>query len=842
MTLWRGMFGFLAALLLIFTPMAARAAPPAPPGTEKVTIDALLQAENLGSVWFSPDGRRLMFARGTPAADLHERGQSDITINGDRLMLAELAGGAPVQIGNYAPLHNDPWRPDGSGALMMWVKNGAYGLTYWDRASGRTLELPGRIDWSFATLAWAGDRLIYETLADDDIQFGAWPQVSAYAAAKWRAAWTGDQPVVSVYSTDPLFAPTAPSPRRLMLADLKTGQSKLISEGEYGGRSLKVSPDGRYLAAVRLTTQLADSLSWLGRRGELQIFELKGDGAVLMHTLSNLDFADSGFAWSPDGRRLLIGAKALDAPRASGRVYEVDAISGAARQLGGEGLRFVSTGTFVGSGFLPLGWIGDTPVAIASRADASARATAGANAGLDYGENNGLRFDLYDLSQASPRALTSFSKASVRNFAQITARGEALVVSDGALWRIAAAAPPVRLTPPGFDRVLDFAVDRQLDTPPPASAYYRDGAHERISLLVSSKGGESQYRVLDLRTGKAEAIGPAEHVMAATGDRTSFVIEARDGWATSYALKTPKGERSLVTVNTALNRYAIAKPMAFDFDYKGQKLRGWVLPPPGPKPDHPLPAIVDVYGGEVLGDAPPFAALPDPLGPQFNGQLIAAQGYAVIYPSTPLQAGADTDVMRTLADECIAAVDALAAKGLVDPKRVGIKGQSFGGFSTAAVLSEASDRFRAGVASSGIYDWTAIYGVPAMEDLLSFDTGGAAGEIKMIEDGQIRLGKPPWIAIEAYRRNSPVYRVEHINSPLLLISGDLDGGGTGLPGALRMFDALRRAGKDAALVRYWGEGHVLTSAADIRDQVRRMLSWFDAYVKNPAPEAAKPGG
>jgi dipeptidyl aminopeptidase/acylaminoacyl peptidase len=80
--------------------------------------------------------------------------------------------------------------------------------------------------------------------------------------------------------------------------------------------------------------------------------------------------------------------------------------------------------------------------------------------------------------------------------------------------------------------------------------------------------------------------------------------------------------------------------------------------------------------------------------------------------------------------------------------------------------------------------------------------------------------------------------VEHINAPLLLISGDFDGGLTGLTGASRLFNALRRAGKDAALVRYWGEGHALSSAWAIRDEVRRMLIWFDAYVKGDGPVKA----
>src|SRR3569833_356498 len=101
----------------------------------------------------------------------------------------------------------------------------------------------------------------------------------------------------------------------------------------------------------------------------------------------------------------------------------------------------------------------------------------------------------------------------------------------------------------------------------------------------------------------------------------------------------------------------------------------------------------------------------------------------------------------------------------------------------------------------------------------------------MVEDGQIELGQPFWKAPDAYRYNSPIFAVENIDAPLLLLHGDLDMGITGLPGAERMYNALLRAGKTTTLVRYWGQGHVAQSAPAIRDQWSRIETWFDHYLR-----------
>ena len=118
-----------------------------------------------------------------------------------------------------------------------------------------------------------------------------------------------------------------------------------------------------------------------------------------------------------------------------------------------------------------------------------------------------------------------------------------------------------------------------------------------------------------------------------------------------------------------------------------------------------------------------------------------------------------------------------------------------------------------------------------MADILSADGNIVDGEMKLVEAGQIRLGKPVWQAQEAYMHNSPAFHVEDINAPLLLLHGDFDTGVTGIIGAERMYNLMLRAGKKPALVRYWGEGHVAQSASAMRDQWQRVTAWFGHYLE-----------
>jgi dipeptidyl aminopeptidase/acylaminoacyl peptidase len=156
------------------------------------------------------------------------------------------------------------------------------------------------------------------------------------------------------------------------------------------------------------------------------------------------------------------------------------------------------------------------------------------------------------------------------------------------------------------------------------------------------------------------------------------------------------------------------------------------------------------------------------------------------------------------------------------------------------VLAKRSDRFRAGIAMAGIYDWISGYGAVSVDAMLS-DSGDIYNpEIKMTENGQIQLQRPFWEAVDAYRRNSPIFDIQDIRSPLLFLHGDLDMASTGLPGAMRMYNAMVRAGKTTALVHYWGQGHVAQSASAIRDQWSRVTTWFGHYLKDEMHAKASP--
>jgi dipeptidyl aminopeptidase/acylaminoacyl peptidase len=95
----------------------------------------------------------------------------------------------------------------------------------------------------------------------------------------------------------------------------------------------------------------------------------------------------------------------------------------------------------------------------------------------------------------------------------------------------------------------------------------------------------------------------------------------------------------------------------------------------------------------------------------------------------------------------------------------------------------------------------------------------------LLEDGQGRMGGPPWSDVERYLRNSPIMQVNRITTPLLIIQGDLDF--IPVQQGEEMFTGLRRLGKRVTFVRYWGEGHSIDSPANIRDMWKRVFQWFD---------------
>ena len=93
-----------------------------------------------------------------------------------------------------------------------------------------------------------------------------------------------------------------------------------------------------------------------------------------------------------------------------------------------------------------------------------------------------------------------------------------------------------------------------------------------------------------------------------------------------------------------------------------------------------------------------------------------------------------------------------------------------------------------------------------------------------------RFGPLPHDDAAPYLDASPVLMSTSFGAPLLLVHGDLDF--IPFQQAEEMFSSLRAAGRPAELVRYWGEDHVLSSPANIRDFCARIVDWLDRHGGN----------
>jgi dipeptidyl aminopeptidase/acylaminoacyl peptidase len=154
-------------------------------------------------------------------------------------------------------------------------------------------------------------------------------------------------------------------------------------------------------------------------------------------------------------------------------------------------------------------------------------------------------------------------------------------------------------------------------------------------------------------------------------------------------------------------------------------------------------------------------------------------------------------------------------------------GQSFGGFSTYGLVTQ-TQKFKAAVSLAGLSNLISLYGTfGARERYTNFPQENLFMQ-SLSESAQVGMGNPPWKDQGRYIRNSPITYVDRVKTPLMIIQGDMDY--VAIQQGEEFFSSLYRQGKRAKFVRYWGEGHVLESPANIRDMWKQIFSWFDTFA------------
>jgi dipeptidyl aminopeptidase/acylaminoacyl peptidase len=249
---------------------------------------------------------------------------------------------------------------------------------------------------------------------------------------------------------------------------------------------------------------------------------------------------------------------------------------------------------------------------------------------------------------------------------------------------------------------------------------------------------------------------------------------------------------------------------------RGQTSTGVILLPVDYRPGRRYPMIAWVYGGEKWASSSRTRfGMSLGAAAYFNLELFATRGYAMFIPNSSIRVG---HPMEDIATGILPGIDAAVAAGVADPQRIGVWGQSYGGYSTFSLIVQ-SKRFAAAVAMVGVVDLMTFYGslFPDGSDWTGWT-----------ETEQGRMGGTPWQYRDRYVQNSPVYYLDRVTTPVLIEYGATDSiSNFNMPEA---FVDLRRLNKEATLLKYAGEGHVLIAPANQLDFASRMLRWFEKYL------------
>jgi len=252
----------------------------------------------------------------------------------------------------------------------------------------------------------------------------------------------------------------------------------------------------------------------------------------------------------------------------------------------------------------------------------------------------------------------------------------------------------------------------------------------------------------------------------------------------------------------------------------GEKIKGLLVKPEGFDPKKQYPMLVNFY--EKLSDELFRHRAPDFHRSQINYTFYASRGYLVFAPDIPYRIGYPGE---SAYDAIMSGVTALISKGFVDSKRVALQGHSWGGYQ-AAYLVTRTNLFACAEAGAPVANMTSAYGGIRWESGLN--------RAFQYEHQQSRIGGSLWEKPKQYIENSPLFALDKVETPLLILHNDKDGAVPWYQG-IELFSGLRRLEKPAWLLNYNDEPHWPVKIQNRIDFQKRMQQFFDYYLM-AAPE------
>ena len=260
---------------------------------------------------------------------------------------------------------------------------------------------------------------------------------------------------------------------------------------------------------------------------------------------------------------------------------------------------------------------------------------------------------------------------------------------------------------------------------------------------------------------------------------------------------------------------------------EGNQAEGILYKPENFDPAKKYPIIAYFY--EKLSDGLYTYQAPAPTPSRLNIPYFVSNEYLVFAPDISYKTGHP----GKSAEEYInSGMKYLAQNAWVDSTKMGIQGQSWGGYQVAHLITR-TNMYAAAWTGAPVVNMTSAYGG------IRWQTG--MSRQFQYEHTQSRIGKTLWEAPELYIENSPLFHLDKVKTPVVIMANDNDGAVPWYQG-IEMFTALRRLNKPVWMLNYNGDEHNLMLRQNRKDIQIREQQFFDHFLKGaPAPNWMKKG-
>lgn len=334
------------------------------------------------------------------------------------------------------------------------------------------------------------------------------------------------------------------------------------------------------------------------------------------------------------------------------------------------------------------------------------------------------------------------------------------------------------------------------------------------SLSLSAKEAPQKLLYLDKHLGTPRKAKNASTTIFTLSDYNHFPdIRVSDMEFNAY--------KQISRANPQINDYYWGKVEVVKWtDFEGVVRKGLLYYPGNFDPSKKYPMIVYYY--ERNSESQYRHYVPKPSYSVISFPMYTSNGYFIFVPDIFYKTGFPG---KSAYNAIMSGTLAMCEKPFINRDKLGLQGQSWGGYQTAYMVTQ-TNLFAAAMGGAVVSNMTSAYG--------GIRWGTGVSRMFQYEKGQSRIGKTLWEARDLYIENSPVFFADRVETPLLLMHNDHDGAVPWYQG-IEYFGALRRLNKPVWMLQYNGEEHNLRQWPNRVDLSIRMLQFFDFYLKD-APE------